>query len=78
MDNLTKYKNAFAETFEIDIEKVAELEYMSIEQWDSVGHMSLISNLEDAFDIVMEMDDIIDFASFNKGIELLAKYDIKI
>ena len=56
MDNLTKYKNAFAETFEVDIEKVAELEYMSIEQWDSVGHMSLISNLEDAFDIVMEMD----------------------
>ena len=51
---------------------------MSIEQWDSVGHMSLISNLEDAFDIVMEMDDIIDFASFNKGIELLAKYDVKI
>ncbi len=38
--------------------------------------MSLIGALEDGFDIMMEMDDIIDFSSFKKGKELLKKYDI--
>ena len=38
--------------------------------------MSLIAELEDTFEISMEMDDIIDFSSYNKGIELLKKYDI--
>ena len=78
VDNLTKYKKAFAETFEIDPDGVTTLEYMSIEQWDSVGHMSLISNLEDTFDIMMDMDDIIDFASYRKGIEILSKYNVEI
>ena len=38
--------------------------------------MTLIANLEDAFDIMMEMDDIVDLSSFEKGKELLGKYDI--
>ena len=42
---------------------------MSIPQWDSVGHMTLMGALEDEFDIVLEMDDIIDFSSFKKGID---------
>ena len=38
--------------------------------------MGLISEIEDAFDIQMETDDIVDFGSYEKGIELLKKYDI--
>ena len=78
MDNLEKYKSAFAEAFSIDENDVNDkLEYESIEEWDSIGHMGLIAELEDAFDISMEMDDIIDFSSFTKGQELLSKYDVK-
>ena len=54
------------------------LKYESILAWDSVGHMTMIGNLEDAFDIVMEMDDIIDFSSFNFGKKLLKKYKVEI
>ena len=78
MSSLGSYKKVFAETFEIKEDLVADLEYMSIPQWDSVGHMTLMGALEDEFDIVLEMDDIIDFSSFKKGIETLAKYDITI
>ena len=53
-----------------------ELKYESIPEWDSVGHMTMISNLEEVFDIVMEMDDIIDFSSFEIGKEILKKYKI--
>ena len=49
---------------------------MSIPQWDSVGHMTLMGALEDEFDVVLEMDDI-SFSSF-KGIETLAKYNVNI
>ena len=44
-----------------------------METWDSVGHMTLMAALEDAFDIMMETDDIIDFNSYEKGKETLAK-----
>ena len=55
-----------------------KLEYQSIEEWDSVGHMGLMSELEDTFDITLEMDDIIDFSSYTKGIETLEKYGVKL
>jgi len=54
-----------------------DLIYNSIPEWDSVGHMSLISELEEVFDIMMEMDDIIDFSSYKKGFELLSKYEVE-
>lgn len=73
MTNLEKYNKAFMEAFEITEDKLAGLKYQDIEAWDSVGHMSLISALEDAFDIMMDTDDIIDFNSYEKGKEILAK-----
>lgn len=73
MSNLEKYVNAFVETFEVSEEEVANLEYQGITAWDSVGHMGLIAAIEDAFDIMMDTDDIIDLSSFEKGKEILAK-----
>ena len=73
MTNLEKYNKAFMDTLEIGEDKLAGLKYQDIEAWDSVGHMSLIAALEDAFDIMMDTDDIIDFNSYEKGKEILAK-----
>ena len=73
MTNLEKYNKAFCESFEISEEQLAGLQYQQIELWDSVGHMTLVANLEDAFDIMMETDDIIDLSSYEKGKEILAK-----
>ena len=42
------------------------LEYNGVVEWDSIGHMSLIAELEDQFDIMMEMDDIIDINSYER------------
>lgn len=75
MTNLEKYNNAFIETFEVAEEQLANLKYQDIEAWDSVGHMGLIAALEDAFDIMMDTDDIIDFNSYEKGKEILLKDD---
>ena len=75
MTNLEIYNNAFKEAFGIEEEALAGLEYQAVAAWDSVGHMNLIALLEDNFDIMMDTDDIIDFSSYEKGKEILAKYD---
>ncbi len=77
MTNLEKYNKAYIEIFEITENQLGlELTYQSIDNWDSVGHMGLIGELEDTFEIMMETDDIIDLDSYEKGKELLKKYDI--
>ena len=73
MSNLERYTKVFVETFEVTEEDAKNLKYQDIEAWDSVGHMGLISALEDEFDIMMDTDDIIDFNSYEKGKEILAK-----
>ena len=56
---------------------MAGLEYQQVASWDSVGHMGLVAALEDAFEIMMDTDDIIDLSSFEKGMEILsANYGI--
>ena len=78
MSNLKKYDDVFIEVFEIEQADLTEsLEYQSIESWDSVGHMALIAELEDMFDISMEMDDVIDFGSYKTGIKTLEKYGVQ-
>ncbi len=77
MTNLEKYINAFTSTFEIDDAKTKGLKYQDIEAWDSVGHMGLIAALEDAFGIMLDADDIVDLSSFEKGQEILKKYNIE-
>lgn len=72
MSNLDKYNNAYTGTFEIMEDQLAGLKYQDITAWDSVGHMSLIAALEDAFDIMMDTDDIIDLSSYEKGKDILA------
>jgi len=77
MTNTEKYEKAFIETFGINNNELAILKYQDIPQWDSVGHMSLIAALEEAFDIMFDTDDIIDLSSFEKGKEILKKYNVE-
>lgn len=75
MSNLEKYRKVFMDVFEITEEQLPELRYQEITAWDSVGHMSLISALEDAFDIMIGTDDIIDFKSYKQGLDILNKQE---
>lgn len=78
MTNLEKYNKVFMEILEIAEDMLDGLKYQSIPQWDSVGHMRLIAELEDTFEIMMDTDDIIDFNSYEKGKEILsANYEVE-
>ena len=78
MNNIEKYIEAFVNAFGVEAEQAKTLKYQEIPTWDSVGHMGLMAQIEEAFDIMMEPDDIIDFSSFEKGKEILsAKYGVE-
>ena len=78
-NNIEKYKAIFIETLAIDNKKFNEnIKYNEIPEWDSIGHLTLMSGLEEGFQISLDTDDIVDFSSFKKGLEILKKYKIKI
>ena len=76
--NEQKLKEIFANTLEIDIESVTDdLAYNSIPQWDSISHMALIAAIDEAFDTMIDTDDVIDLSSFGKAKEILVKYGVE-
>ena len=78
MTNLEKYNNVFCENLNVNEDQLAGLKYQGVELWDSVGHMTLVAALEDAFDIMLDTDDIIDLSSYEKGKEIIKKYGVEL
>lgn len=78
MENQKKYDTAFSVTFGVEPGSVKSLKYQGVQSWDSVGHMSLIAALEDAFGITFDTDDIIDFSSYEAGKGILKKYKVEL
>lgn len=78
MNNLEKYNQVFCEMF--SLEEGFDGNNVKLNEtpdWDSVGHMTLITGLEDAFDIMFDPEDILALDSYNQGIEILKKYGIE-
>lgn len=78
MSNSQRYKEAFINTFGVTEAQLIFLAYQSIPAWDSVGHMELMTVLEDSFCIQLDIDDIIDFSSYEKGKLILQKNGVQI
>lgn len=79
MSNKEKYIKAFKSSLTINDENFTEdLKYNEIPEWDSIGHMTLISGIEDEFKISIETDDVINLSSFKEGIKILKKYNVEI
>ena len=77
MEKIEKYNNAFVEVFGAKVEDLNDnYGKDTVEEWDSVHQLSLIAQLEDAFDIMFDPEDIMDMTSYVKGREILAKYDV--
>lgn len=76
MENLEqRLRKVFSESLGVDLEMIQDtLEYNTISEWDSIGHMSLIAAIEEEFDIMIETDDIIDMSSFKIAKDIVKKY----
>lgn len=76
MEQLEKYKLAFVEIIGVTAEQLPGLVYQDTSGWDSVGHMQLMTQLEDVFGIALEMEDILEFSSYEKGMDIMRKYGV--
>lgn len=71
----SKLQQVFSESLGLKPEEIVDsLKYAEVPQWDSVAHMALIAAIEEAFDIMIDAEDVIDMSSFAKAKEIVAKY----
>jgi len=77
MTNLEQYNKIFMDVLGADETVLNEnFTFKDVPQWDSVAHLSLISELEEAFDVMFEPDDILHYGSYENGKKILDKYGI--
>jgi len=77
MSNIEKLKEAFVEGLEIPMEEVEAATMESVDKWDSIGQMSLVAIIEDAFSIEFEPDEVMQFTSFAAGVDILKNHNIE-
>ena len=78
MTNLEKYDKEFLRAFPVTKEDLPTFTYRGIKQWDSVGHMDLMSSIEERFDIQLSTLDVLAFTDYETGKGILAKYGVEI
>ncbi|EHQ91829.1 acyl carrier protein [Desulfosporosinus youngiae] len=77
MSNLQKYNEVFTTLFNIDDNQLnKDFTFKNVEDWDSILHLSLITELEDTFDVMFETEDILSFGSYENGMKILEKYEV--
>lgn len=77
MNNLEKYNDVFCRILNVKVDVLNEtFTFKAVPQWDSVAHLSLISELEETFDVFFESDDILHYGSYENGKRILEKYGV--
>ncbi len=69
-----KILNIMSEVFELDLASFPEeVTQANIEDWDSLRHLNLIVELEAAFDVSYEPEEIAEMITLEKIIEITSK-----
>ena len=77
-ENELKLRRAFTVGLNLPEAEIDEgLQYGSIQGWDSVAHVSLVASLDSAFDVMLDIDDILDLSSYEKAREILSKLGVQ-
>ena len=64
MNYIEKYNNIFMKTFSLTEDDLNKNPTMNdIELWDSVGHINLIAEIEDEFNIEISIDEMSELTS---------------
>lgn len=69
-----KYNAVFEKVFSMAEEPVENMSYFKTRGWDSMGHMILMTEIENVFDVELSDDDMMQFYSYGEGIRILKKY----
>ncbi|SFW34667.1 Acyl carrier protein [Sinomicrobium oceani] len=79
MNTTAQFHGVFAKAFEIPVDNVNDqLEYQGIAEWDSMSHLVLVTELENSYEISIDMEDILEMGSVEKIRVILQKYGVEI
>ncbi len=71
-DLLARVKDAFESAFEVDPQTITiDTEPKDIEAWDSMGHVSLASSLERAFNVSFDVDELMEMENVRAIVRVL-------
>jgi acyl carrier protein len=71
-DVLATVREAFKATFDIDPQLVSmETGSSDIPGWDSMGHLSLASDLEQAFGISLDVDELMEMENVREIVRII-------
>lgn len=73
MTNIEKYNEAFKTIFNVEGDELSTLEYKQSVEWNSMAQIALVSQLEEAFDLDFDMEDIYNLKSYQSGKCLLSE-----
>lgn len=77
MSNLEKYNSVFAKVFNVPVERLgSDFTSEKVENWDSITQLSLVTALEDEFDVLFDTTEILEMKSYEKGKQALEKYSV--
>lgn len=69
---LQKVREAFKKAFDIDPQQVTmETSASDIPLWDSVGHLSLASSLEEGFGITLDVDELMEMENVREIVRII-------
>lgn len=72
MTALEKYNRVLKESLRLEEDELNEnLMYNRHKNWDSVAHIDMVAQLEEAFDVQFSTLQIMQFNTYDKGIEIL-------
>ena len=78
MSNIDKFNEIFTEVFGVSADALGEnFSKDTVEQWDSVHQLNLVSLSEEAFDIMLDPEDIMAFTSYAKAKEIIANQGVE-
>lgn len=71
-----KILDVLKETFELDTVD-RQISQQNCEAWDSMGQLNLVADLEDAFNVSLEPEEIGDMKCFDDIVRILTSKGVK-
>jgi len=79
MSNLKRYNTVFTTVFNVELDALNnDFSSETVDNWDSITQLSLVTDIEDEFDIMLDTEDILEFKSYEIGKKIVGKYNIEL
>lgn len=78
MTNLEKLNQIFCEVYSVEESALNEdFVNTNVDTWDSIHQLSMVAAIEEAYDLMMDAEDILEMTSYENVKKLLtSKYEI--